>query len=76
MLGAAFPYKTLLSTPSPWERFLLHRESSENIDQIQIEKDCEKHKISTKVDRVRKPMHRCIEDQTLKEGIFLVFGQT
>ena len=31
---------------------------------------------STKVDRVRKPMHRCIEDQTLKGGIFLVFGQT
>ena len=34
------------------------------------------NKYSTKVDRVREPMHQCIEDETLKERIFLVFGQT
>ena len=31
---------------------------------------------STEVDRVRKPMHQCMGDETLREGIFLIFGQT
>ena len=75
------PYKTELKnatmTKRAFDDFQIDQKLLQSITRKTRIDSWKNQEYSTKVDRVRKPaMHRCIEDQTLKEGIFLVFGQT